>query len=243
MLGSFLFLYLLINQTIEKSAITTWAEEDRPREKLLLKGKGALTNAELVAILIGSGNREESAVDLSKRILASAGDKLNELGKLSVEDLQQFKGIGEAKAITIVAAIELSARRRSSTALERVKISSSSDIQEIFNEELSGLQHEEFHLLLLNRANKVLKKVCISKGGFSATVVDPKVVFTEALKAKASAMALIHNHPSGNRKPSGADIQLTKKIKHGGELLDILVIDHLIIAETGYFSFADENLL
>ena len=226
-----------------KSVITEWAEEDRPREKLLLKGKSALSNAELIAILIGSGNRNETAVDLSKRILSEIGDNLHNLARLSLSDLQKFNGIGEAKAICIQAALELGARKRTSEAEKRKKISASSDVNELFQEDLSSLQYEEFHVLLLNQANMILKKQLISKGGISSSIADPKVIFEAALSAKASALILVHNHPSGNLKPSKKDIAITSKLKSAGQVLDLPVLDHIIIAETGYYSFADEGIL
>ena len=226
-----------------KSVITEWAEEDRPREKLLLKGKSALSNAELIAILIGSGNRNETAVDLSKRILSEIGDNLHNLARLSLSDLQKFNGIGEAKAICIQAALELGARKRTSEAEKRKKISASSDVNELFQEDLSSLQYEEFHVLLLNQANMILKKQLISKGGISSSIADPKLIFEAALSAKASALILVHNHPSGNLKPSKQDIAITSKLKSAGQVLDLPVLDHIIIAETGYYSFADEGIL
>lgn len=223
-------------------SIKSWAEEDRPREKLLSKGCGNLSEAELIAILIGSGNRDESAVELSKRILSSTGNNLNELGKLSIRDLIKFKGIGEAKAISIVAAIELGKRRRLSEVKMKEKISSSVDIFEHF-QHLVDLPNEEFWILLLNRGNKIITKYNISKGGVSGTVADAKIIFKYTLEHLASSLILCHNHPSGNLQPSEADIKLTKKIKEAGVLLDILVLDHLIVAETGYFSFADQGMI
>jgi DNA repair protein RadC len=236
-------LYFLKDLIPNKSVITEWAEEDRPREKLLLKGKAALSNAELIAILIGSGNRNETAVDLSKRILSEIDDNLHNLARLSLSDLQKFKGIGEAKAISIHAALELGARKRTAEAEKRKKITASSDVNELFQEELSALQYEEFHVLLLNQANKILKKQLISKGGISSSIADPKLIFEAALNAKASALILVHNHPSGNLKPSKQDIAITAKLKSAGQVLDLPILDHIIIAETGYYSFADEGIL
>ena len=227
----------------EKSIITSWAEEDRPREKLLLKGKSALSNAELIAILIGSGSSKETAVDLAKRILNRTNNNLNSLARLSLSDLQEFHGIGEAKAICIQAALELGARKRSMEAEERKKITSSSDVNEIFQGELGDLQHEEFHILLLNQANKILTKQLISKGSINASIADPKMIFQRALQAKASGVILVHNHPSGNLEPSQADINLTTKLKSAGQVLDLPILDHIIIAETGYYSFADQGIL
>lgn len=223
--------------------IKAWAEEDRPREKLLLKGKTALSDAELIAILIGSGSRDETAVELSKRILSSASNNLNQLGKMSIVDLQKFKGIGEAKAISIAAALELGRRRKETDAVKRVKITASSVVFENMREVMEDLPHEEFWVLLLNRGNQILERVNISKGGVSQTVVDTKIVFKMAIDKLASSIILCHNHPSGNLKPSDADIQLTKKLKEAGRILDLPILDHLIFADNTYFSFADEGLL
>lgn len=231
-------------EDIEKHlGIKAWAEEDRPREKLLLKGKTALSDAELIAILIGSGSRDETAVELSKRILSSASNNLNQLGKMSIVDLQKFKGIGEAKAISIAAALELGRRRKETDAVKRVKVTASSVVFENMREVMEDLPHEEFWVLLLNRGNQILERVNISKGGVSQTVVDTKIVFKMAIDKLASSIILCHNHPSGNLKPSEADKQLTKKIKEAGRILDLPVLDHLIFADNTYFSFADEGLL
>lgn len=223
--------------------IKNWAEEDRPREKLLLKGRHVLTDAELIAILIGSGTKKESAVELSKRILAQYGNNLNEVAKLSVQDLMKFKGIGEAKAISIVSALELGRRRKPDETSKRDKIISSKDIFDLMRADFQDLPHEEFHILLLNRTNIVIRKEKISTGGISATVVDPKLIFKSALEHRASSLVLSHNHPSGNLKPSNEDISLTKNIKEAGMLLQIPVLDHLIISDTTYFSFADEGMM
>lgn len=223
--------------------IKNWAEEDRPREKLLSKGRHVLTDAELIAILIGSGTKKETAVELSKRILAHFGNNLNELAKLSVLDLTQFNGIGEAKALSIVAALELGRRRKETEAAKREKISTSKDIYEVFRPQFMDLPHEEFHILLLNRSNTIIAKEFISRGGIAGTVVDPKLIFKPALQQLASAIVLCHNHPSGNLRPSDQDISLTKKLKEAGMLLEIPVLDHLIISDTGYFSFADEGMM
>ncbi len=222
--------------------IKSWAEEDRPREKLLEKGRQVLTEAELIAILIGSGSRDETAVELSKRILASVGNNLNDLGKLNVKDLTRFKGIGEAKAISIMAAMELGRRRKGAEIVKRDKISSSKDVYEIMRSVLTDLPHEEFWVLLLNRANLVIKKELISRGGVAGTVVDTKIVFKTAIENYASSIIICHNHPSGNLKPSEADIRITKNIKEAGKLMEIQLLDHLILAESGFFSFADEDL-
>tara|TARA_B100000809_G_scaffold112451_1_gene110962 strand:- start:979 stop:1677 length:699 start_codon:yes stop_codon:yes gene_type:complete len=223
--------------------IKTWAEEDRPREKLSLKGKNTLSDAELVAILIGSGNKNESAVELSKKILASINNNLNKLGKLSINDLTRFNGIGEAKAISIIAALELGRRRKDSEIEKRSIIKSSKDAYNIIADVLSDLPHEEFWVLYLNRKNEVIKKENISKGGVSGTIADSKIIFKSAIEQLASAIILCHNHPSGSLTPSAADLSLTKKLKETGIMLDTPVLDHLIIGEKDYFSFADENLM
>lgn len=227
----------------EKLNIKSWAEEDRPREKLLLKGKNALSDAELIAILIGSGNKTETAVELAKRILASVNNDLNQLAKLNLTDLMQFNGIGEAKAISIAAALELGRRRKESTEEKKIKISSSKNAYEAISDVLSDLPHEEFWVLYLNRKNEVIKRENISKGGVTGTVADGKIIFKNAINALASAVVLCHNHPSGNLNPSQADIELTKKMKGIGVLMDTPVIDHIIVGNNNYFSFADENLL
>ncbi|MFD1160835.1 MULTISPECIES: RadC family protein [Hwangdonia] len=224
-------------------SIKNWAQDDQPREKLLYKGKTALSDAELVAILIGSGNREESAVALCKRILASADNNLSELGKLSVEQLMQFKGIGEAKAITITAAMELGRRRRGEEALRKNKITSSASVFELMQPIIGELQHEEFWIIYLNNSNKVIQKNQLSKGGITGTLVDIRLVLKNALQVGATGLILAHNHPSGTLKPSEADKQITNKLKVAAESLDIKVLDHLIITEKAYFSFADENML
>lgn len=226
-----------------KQPITSWAEDDRPREKLLEKGKSSLSEAELLAILIGSGSRGESAVELCKRILGDNGNNLVELGRLSIQDLMKYKGIGEAKAISIIAALELGRRRRELEALEKNKISSSNDVFELFHGDLSDLNTEEFWILLLNRANKVMKKVKISSGGISGTVADTRVIFKNAIEHLSSSIILVHNHPSGNNKPSQTDITLTKKLVEAGKIMDISVLDHIIVAENNYFSFADDGLI
>lgn len=224
-------------------SIKSWAEDDRPREKLLLKGKTALSDAELVAILIGSGNRNESAVDLSKRILNSINNNLNKLGKLTVSDLQKFKGIGEAKAISIITALELGRRRRLEEAIEVPKITSSKAVFEMMQPLVGELQHEEFWILFLNNSNKVLLKEQLSKGGLTGTLVDVRLVFKKAVELFATAIILCHNHPSGKLQPSAADKAITNKLKVAGDTLDIKVLDHLIITENAYFSFSDESLM
>ncbi len=224
-------------------SIKNWSQDDQPREKLRDKGKSVLSDAELVAILIGSGNRDESAVALSKRILASANNNLLELGKLSLGQLMEFKGIGEAKAITIAAALELGRRRRSENALDRKKIRSSKSVFELMQPVIGDLSHEEFWIIYVNNSNKVIQKNQLSKGGITGTLVDVRLALKNAIEVGATGIILAHNHPSGTLKPSEADKQLTQKLKTGGESLDIKVLDHLIITEKAYFSFADQNLL
>ena len=226
-----------------KLTIKTWAEEDRPREKLLLKGRSALSDAELIALLIGSGNRHISAVELAKEILASVENNLNELAKLSVQDMMKFEGIGEAKAISIAAALELGRRRREGDGIRKKKISSSRDVYEVLGPRLQDLGHEEFWILLLNRANMIIGRHEISKGGVSGTVADSKIIFKLAIENLASAIILCHNHPSGNLNPSETDIRTTEKLKNAGQIMDIPVLDHIIIADAGYYSLADEGLL
>lgn len=223
--------------------ITSWAEEDRPREKLLSKGKAALSDAELIAILIGSGSRNKSAVELSKEILADSENKLQELSRLSVNQLKRFKGIGEAKAVTIVAALELGRRRRGEEALVRKKITSSQSAFEIMQPIIGDLNHEEFWVIFMNNSNKVLLTDQISKGGMTGTLVDPRNVYRKALEIGATCLILAHNHPSGTLKPSQADRNLTRKLKQAGDSLDIKVLDHLIITQNAYFSFADEGII
>ncbi len=234
---------LHIMSEYQTRAITAWAEEDRPREKMLLKGKQALSDAELLAILIGSGTFGESAVAVAQRILASVGYNLNDLGKRSLIDLQKFKGIGEAKAITIAAALELGRRRQLSDLRERPRITHSRDAFNTIAPMLTDLHHEEFWLLLLNKANEVFDRKQLSTGGMSGTVVDIKMVLKAAIEAGAAAFIAIHNHPSGNLQPSQSDVELTRKLKQSGAIIDLPLLDHLIISERGYYSFADEGNL
>ena len=226
---------------MKKMTIKSWALDDRPREKLLSKGKSSLSDAELLAILIGSGNRQESAVDLSKRILQTVSGNLNELARLSAEKLMEFKGIGEAKAISIITSLELGKRRQLESALERPKITSSKDVFNLMQPVIGDLQHEEFWVLFLNNSNKVLAKSQISKGGLTATVVDIRLLFKRAIELASVGILVCHNHPSGKINPSNSDIDLTQKIKQAGLTLDIKLLDHLIITEKAYFSFADES--
>lgn len=225
-------------------SIKSWAEDDRPREKMIKKGKQNLSDVELLAILIGSGSRKETAVGLAQRILKTFENNLNELGKVSMAELMRFKGIGEAKAITIAAALELGRRRQLSAYIDRPQILTSKDGYNCIAPILMDLDHEEFWIILLNRANKVISKEQISAGGVSGTVVDAKIIFRKTLDiAPASSIILCHNHPSGNLRPSQADIDITQKLKKAGETLDISILDHLIIGENGYYSFADEGKL
>ncbi len=223
--------------------IKSWAEEDRPREKLLNKGRSVLSDAELIAVLIGSGTRSISAVDLAKIILNHAKNNLNSLAKYSVNDLMKFKGIGEAKAISIVSALELGRRRKETDQDKRIKITCSQNVYDEMKPDLLDQKLEQFWLVLLNRANYIVQKIQISTGGISGTVADPKVIFKYALDNHASSIILVHNHPSGNIKPSEADIKLTTKLKGAGKLLEMPVIDHLIFTDQGFFSFADQNYL
>lgn len=224
-------------------AIKYWSEDDKPREKLILKGKSILSDAELIAILIGSGSRNESAVELSKRILISTDNNLNVLGKLSLKQLTTFKGIGEAKAISIIAALELGRRRRAEDVLELDKITSSKAVFEIMQPIIGELTHEEFWVLYLNNSNKVIYKTQISKGGITGTLVDTRIIYKNALEHNATSLILCHNHPSGALQASDADRQITRKLKEAGKQLDVLVLDHVIVTETSYFSFADEGIL
>lgn len=221
--------------------IKNWSKQDQPREKLALKGRNSLSDAELLAILIGSGSRNVSAVDLSKMILASVDGNLQELGKKEIKQLMTFKGIGEAKAVTIAAALELGRRRQASEAHQKTKISCSDDAYKIIAPLIEDLKVEQFWIMLLNQNNKVISKRKISSGGVTATVVDPKVIFKHALEALATGIILIHNHPSGNLQPSKADLVLTEKLYAAGKSLDINITDHLIISENGYYSFADNK--
>lgn len=233
------------NQLIleERISIKSWSVEDRPREKFLRKGQSDMSIAELIAILIGSGNRNESALDLAKRILSSVDHDLSALAKMSHDDLCNFKGIGHAKAISIAAALELGKRRRESQIKLKEVISSSQTAFELIAPHLLDLPHEEFWIILLNRANRMIEIKNVSKGGVSGTVADAKLIFKAALGKLASSIILFHNHPSGNLKPSKADLQLTDKLVKGGKNLDIAVLDHLIIGNNSYFSFADEGLI
>ncbi len=223
--------------------IKSWAEDDRPREKLVSKGRQALSDAELLAILLASGNRNETAVQLAQRILKENKNSINELAKLQLNDLKKYRGVGEAKAVTIAAALEIGRRRTDEAIDEKTKITSSKSAYTILKSKLSDLPHEEFWILFLNRSNSVIKTECISRGGISGTLVDIRLILKPAIECLASSLVLAHNHPSGNLKPSGEDIHLTKKIKEAAKYLDISIQDHLIIGDQAYLSFADEGIL
>ncbi len=227
----------------KKSTIRDWQKDDRPREKMIIKGRKVLSNAELIAILIGAGNTGESAVDLAKRILARVNGNLVELSKLEISDLTKFKGIGHAKAVAIVAALELGFRRNSSDVLIRKTIATSRSAFELFQGVMGYSKWEEFWVMLLNRANQVIELTQVSNGGVSGTVADPKKIYRLALEANASAIILGHNHPSGNLNPSDQDKKLTLKLKEAGNFMEITVLDHIIVGDNNYFSFADEGLL
>jgi len=224
-----------------KLSIKDWAVEDRPREKLMAKGIASLTDAELIAILIGSGNRDETAVQLSQKILIQVDNNLNELGKQTIAELMEFKGIGEAKAITIVAALELGKRRKLADILDKKQISGSYDAFEYFSPILCDLPHEEFWVLYLNRGNKIIEKYRISQGGLSSSTVDVRLIMKLALEKLASAIVLCHNHPSGTVYPSDSDIKLTRKIKAAAGIFDITLFDHIIVGNNKFYSFVDEG--
>jgi DNA repair protein RadC len=232
-----------LNPNPDHLRIPQWAEDDRPREKLLTKGRANLSDAELLAILIGTGTKALSAVDLAKQVLQQADLNLNNLARLSVKDLTRIKGIGEAKAISIVSALELGRRRKESVVPGRPRITNSIDVVEMMKQDLLDLNHEEFWIVILNRANYVLRKNKISSGGISGTVADPKLIFKSALDHRGSSIILVHNHPSGNLQPSQADITLTKTLKEAGKFLEIPVLDHIIVSDNSYFSFADEGMM
>ncbi len=228
---------------MEKLTIRQLAEEDRPREKMMTKGSEALSDAELIAILIGSGNADESAVTLSQRMLASCSGDLNSLGKWGLENFCTFKGMGPAKSLTVMAALELGRRRKLQERKERTRITSSVDIYELFHPLMADLPTEEFWVLLLNRSNRVIDKVRISSGGIDQTTADVRTILREALLARATQIVLIHNHPSGNIQPSQEDKRITERIKGAGRLMNISVIDHVIVTDGAYYSFNDEGIL
>ncbi len=227
----------------KKINLKDWAVEDRPREKLLSKGARSLSDAELIAILIGSGNTKETAVELSRRILTAVDNNLNDLGRKTTDFLQTFNGIGEAKAVSIVAALELGKRRKEADVFSKNKITGSKDAADFFQPVLGDLNHEEFWIMLLNRGNKIIDTFMISKGGISGTVIDVRLILKNALDNMASSIILCHNHPSGTMQASDADLQITRKIKEAAEIMDITVLDHIIIGQYNYLSLADEGML
>jgi len=232
-----------MEEKLTSFSIKNWADDDKPREKLVQKGSYALSDAELIAILIQSGSRDESAVELAKRILAMADNNLNTLGKISINQLKRFKGIGEAKAVCIVAALEIGRRRRTNGPQKLEEVSSSSAAYDVLFPLIGELPHEEFWILYLNNSNKIIHKAQLSKGGITGTLVDTRLVFKPALEMGAVGMILSHNHPSGNIKPSMADKLMTAKLKKGAKALEINILDHIIVAQDRYFSFSDHGLI
>lgn len=224
-------------------SIKDWAEDDRPREKLLRKGKEVLSDAELIAILMGCGSKSESALDLARRILNKVGHNLNELSKLESDDLRTFHGIGEAKAVAIITALELGKRRRQSEVLQKRQILNSTDAYNVLQPLMEDLRHEEFWVIYLSNHNRIIQHKCMSKGGLTGTLADIRLIFREALTNHSTALILAHNHPSGNKNPSATDKSMTRKLRETGEVMDIKVLDHLIVTEQQYFSFADEGLM
>ncbi|MDF1694756.1 MAG: DNA repair protein RadC [Saprospiraceae bacterium] len=227
----------------KSTGIKSWSDVDQPREKLLIKGRESLSDAELLAILIGSGNKEMTAVGLAQKILKSVSNNLHELGRKELSELMAFKGIGEAKSITITAALEIGRRRQLIDPIHKPIIRSSRDAYNLIAPMLVDINHEEFWILLMNHGGKLIKRLKVSSGGVSQTLVDPKIIFKKALDCLASKIILVHNHPSGSLKPSKSDIGITQKLQRGGKLLDVRVDDHIIISENGYFSFADEDMM
>ena len=225
------------------TSIKYWAIDDRPREKLASKGRESLSDSELLAILINTGSGKSSAVDLAKEVLKLGGNNLDELGKLSLKDMMSVKGIGEAKAITLVAALELGRRRQAGFPLNKTQVRSSKELADYLKTALKDYEHEVFAVVFMNRANKINHFQVLSSGGISHTIVDPRIIFKRALEVKATSIVLCHNHPSGNLRPSRQDEALTAKLKEAGTLLDINVVDHLIVSDEGYYSFADEGLI
>jgi len=227
----------------KKLSIRNWAVEDRPREKMLLKGIQSLSDSELIAVLIGSGTRQVSAVELARQLLSMADNNLDKLGRYSVHDMRKLKGIGQARAISIVAALELGRRRRTVDSGTTIKITGSRDAFETMFPVMADLPHEEFWILLLNRSNRIIEKRRISQGGITGTVTDIRMILKTALEHMATSIILCHNHPSGNLQPSDADLSITRRLKESSQLMDISLLDHLIIAGKSYFSLADENLM
>lgn len=231
------------NDKVKKHAILSWAKDDRPREKMRVKGVESLSDAELLAILLQHGTRDRTAVDLGRELLQLARNNLRELGKLSFRDMRRVHGIGEVKAITILAALELGRRRHAAESLEKQVITSSSSVAAFLQALFADYSHEVFAVLFLNRANRINHVEVISSGGMSGTVADPRLILRKALEERAVNIILCHNHPSGNLKPSVADRQLTEKIREAARFFDIVVLDHVIVSQDGYFSFADEGLI
>jgi len=227
----------------QKYSIKSWAKDDRPREKLLTKGATALSHSELIAILINHGTKEKTAVELAQEVLRAGKENLNELGKLSVKELMKIKGIGEAKAVSIVAAMEIGRRRQATAYREKAAVASSTDVANYLQTLLKDYKHEVFAVLFLNRSNKINHFQIISEGGITGTVADPRIILKKALEEDAVSIILCHNHPSGSLKPSKADEELTFKIKEASKFFDIKVLDHLIVSEDGYYSFADEGII
>ncbi len=227
----------------DSHALTTWAVEERPREKVMANGVQYLSDSELLAILIGSGTRHITAVELARQILKGAGNSLHLLGRQGIGELVRIKGVGPAKAITILAALELGRRRAGIQHSEKTPVKSSETVYKLFHPLMGDLEHEEFWLLMLNRANRVLGKYKVSQGGLSGTVIDTRIILKKALDNLASSIIVCHNHPSGNKQPSDADLKITEKLKKAAEILEIKLLDHVIIADKSYFSFADEGLI
>lgn len=225
------------------TSIKNWALDDRPREKLIAKGKESLSDSELLAILINTGSGKRTAVDLAKEALQKGKNNLDELGKLSIKDLTEVPGIGDAKAITIIAALELGRRRQAAFPLNKKQVHSSKELADYLQSKLKDYSHEVFAVVFLNRANKINHFEILSTGGISHTIVDPRIIFKRALDVKATSIILCHNHPSGNLKPSRQDEEITAKLKNAGDLIDIKVLDHLIVSDEGYYSFADEGMI
>ena len=224
-------------------ALTSWAVEDRPREKVMANGIQYLSNAELIAILLGSGTRHMTAVELARQILKEAGNSLQELGRKGIGELVRIKGVGPAKATSILAALELGRRRAGMQYSEKIPVKSSETVYRLFHPLMGDLEHEEFWLLMLNRANRILGRFKVSQGGLSGTVIDTRIILKKALDNLASSIIVCHNHPSGNKQPSDADVKITGKLKKAAEMLEIKLLDHVIIADKSYFSFADEGLI
>ncbi|MDG2448738.1 MAG: DNA repair protein RadC [Saprospiraceae bacterium] len=229
--------------TQDHMSIKAWSEEDRPREKLASKGRAALSNSELIAILLGSGSKDETAVSLAQRLLSTVHNDLNSLGKLELQEFMTFKGIGPAKALTLIAGLELGRRRKAESIDRKPIIQSSNDVYQRIFQKFEDLKHEEFWVIFLKNNGSIIKEECISRGGVNATIVDPRIIFQKAVQLLAVKIILIHNHPSGSLKPSSSDIRLTEKICNAGKVLDITVNDHLIVSEEGYYSFMDEGLI